>query len=184
MKKLMSTGHGWPKSVNTEHPPPDSPSWIISVMCGVSQDTRLPLFIVRVLLLVIQADKFPWWIELLRVLGGEEYRRLWFPCSNWQLPFPGQLLALHGSCVVRWAPETTVMSSRTSGSNKVISVQHVSKCSEKKVWTDGQIYLFHSPLMNLTSSFAHGMFVFHTLTFFFPDRKFNIWKLILAKLTK
>lgn len=39
---------------------------------------------------------------------------------------------LHGSCVECQAPETTVMSSHTSGLNKVISVQHVSKCSKKR----------------------------------------------------
>lgn len=39
---------------------------------------------------------------------------------------------LHRSCVECQAPETTIMSSRTSGLNKVISVQHVSKCSGEK----------------------------------------------------
>lgn len=97
---------------------------------------------------------------------------------SWPAPW------LRRSCAECWAPETTVMSSRTSGLNKVISVQHVSKGSEKEVWTDGRIYLFHFPLVNLRSSFAHGMFVFHTLNIFSPDIKFGIWKLVLAKLTK
>lgn len=67
-------------------------------------------------------------------------------------------------------PETTTTSSLTSGLNKVISVQHVSKYNEKKnVWTDGGVHLFHFPLVNLRSYFAHDMFVFHTFTCFSSD---------------
>lgn len=139
--------------------------------CVACHRTHDYLFIARVLLLLIRDDEFSWWIEFLSVLGGKRWRRLcwrlWFPRRPWQLPFPGQLLALHGSCVVRGAPETTVMSSRTWGSNRVISVQRVSKGNEKQVGTDGQIYLFHSPLVHLTNSFACGIFVFHSLTFYF-----------------
>lgn len=133
------------------------------------------LFIVRVLLLVIGADKFPWWIELLRVLGGEAYRRPWFPRSNWQLPFPGQLLALRGSCVVRWAPETSHVKAHFRIEQSYLCPARF-QMQWQKVWTDGQIHLFHSPLMNRTSSFAHGMFVFHTLTFFFSQIENSIFE--------
>lgn len=140
--------------------------------CVACHRTHGYLFIGRVLLLLIRDAEFSWWIEFLSVLGGKRWRRLcwrlWFPHRPWQLPFPGQLLALHGSCVVRGAPETTVVSSRTWGSNRVISVRRVSKGNEKQVGTDGRIYLLHSPLVHLTNSFARGMFVFHSLTFFFP----------------
>lgn len=97
---------------------------------------------------------------------------------SWPAPW------LRRSCAECSAPETTVMSSRTSGLNKVISVQHVSKGSEKEVWTDGRIYLFHFPLVNLRSSFAHGMFVFHTLNIFYPRYKIRYLKVGSGKVNQ
>lgn len=52
---------------------------------------------------------------------------------------------------------------------------------KNKVWTDGRIFLFHFPLVNLTSSFVRGMFVFHTWTFFPPRYKIQYLKVGAGK---
>lgn len=165
-------------------------SWrpLLSHLCNVCRWTHDYLFVPRSLLLVGPDDEFSWWIEFLSVLRGQRWRRrcwgLCFPCSHWQLPFPGRLLALHGSCVVRRVPETTVMSSRTSGLNKVISVQHVSKCNEKKGMNRWTNLLVPFPSGESYELFCPWYVCFPYSNIFFPDIKFSIWKLVLAKLTK
>lgn len=128
----MSTRHRWPVSMQ-------SLSLLTSPLNHLCNVVWVAEHTVPCSFWKFAVDEWRWWIclmdripECAQRTGGEEADQgLWSPRSRWQLPSPGRLLALHGSCAVHLAPETTVMSSRTSGLNKVISVQHVSKRDEK-----------------------------------------------------
>lgn len=141
-KKLMSTGHSNRDKISQCRA---SASW---------QPLLDPVWRVADPMITFRSEscavsKLRWWIFLMN----------WIPECAWRVEadkgggagalISSQKLAaafswpaprLRGSCAETQAPETTIMSSRTSELNKVISVQHVSKCSEKKKgmnrWTD------------------------------------------------
>lgn len=146
------------------------PSWIISVTWGGSQNTRSPVHS-ESFLLVRRDDEFARQIELLRVLRAQREREahpgLWSPRSHWQLPFswpaPRTSRVLCGASGAR--NNSRVKSHFRTEQSYLCPARFQMRC-KNKVWTDGRICLFHVPLVNLMSSFARGMFVFHTWTFF------------------
>lgn len=162
-------------------------------MWPVTENTDC-LFFPRTLLLATPRDGFPWWIEFLSVLRGGRgcvHSPGFLTATNSQLFLAGSLDLIDPAWCCR-APETTAVSSRTSGLNKVISVQHISKCHGKcmsrwrnsLVWADGGIHLFHFPLVNLSNPFACGMFVFHTFNFLLPRYKIQYLKVGSGKVNQ
>lgn len=89
------------------------------------------------------------------------------PRSHWQLPFswpaPRTSRVLCGASGAR--NNSRVKSHFRTEQSYLCPARFQMRC-KNKVWTDGRICLFHVPLVNLVSSFARGMFVFHTWTFF------------------
>ena len=155
------------------------PSWIISVTRGGSQNTRSPVHS-ESFLLVSRDDEFAWQTEVLRVLRAQRERRLIRGsdplAATGSCLSLGQLLALQGSCVVRRAPETTIMSSRTSGLNKVISVQHVSKCGAKIRYEQMDGFSCSMSLWWILWALLPVVCLFSILEHFFPRYKIQYLK--------
>lgn len=185
-EKINEQRHRWPMSMQSI--PLLTVPLEPSLQRGVGHGTHGPLFILKVC---------HWWIEMMNLPDGssswvcseDRGRGGWsgalippqplaaaFP---WPAPRPSWVL-----CGASGARNNSHVKSHFRTEQSYLCAARFQMRWKNKAWTDGRIFSFHFPLVNLTSSFAHGMFVFHTWTFFPPDIKFNIWKLVLAKLTK
>lgn len=102
----------------------------------------------------------------------------------------GSRLFLAGSLDFRdpsWccrAPETTTMSSRTSELNKVISVQHVSKCNEKKMYEQMEEFTCSISLWWILEVHLPMVYLFYILFNFFPRFKIQYLKVGSGKVNQ